>query len=258
MRRLLCLLVAAAPGVWAGSESERSPRNILDRAAEVQREASARKLAYRFEHTYRSRELQGGEAADEEMVHRYEVEPQDGEHFYHLVEKDGEPATSRDLNRERRMKRKFRALFRKESDDESGRTGFEIDRELLDRYAFESRPSVEIAGRMAWAIAFRPQDERPAIERRIDYALNALEGVLYIDSEDYGLARVDFRLSERVRVWGGLLARLERFDGRLELERLEAGLWTPREMRLRSEGRVLLDSTNQLVEMSWYGFEKGP
>lgn len=248
MRCLLGLLLI--PTLSAASPS---PEQIVERAVDAvdrAREAE-RALEYRFEHVYeRTAGPEQGEAD------RYEVEPLGDEHFYRLVERNGRPASTEDLRREERLKTKFRGLFRSEDDERAG-AGFELDRKLLERYRVVLLGEAEIEGRSAWAVGFRPrEDSSPPIERRIDYALNRLEGVLWIDREDYGLAGAEFRLSREVKVWGGLLADVDRLEGRIRMTRLEPGLWMPAAMELELTGRVLFDSLDRGVRMSWFNFER--
>jgi len=176
-----------------------------------------------------------------------------GEPFYELLERDGEPATERDLRKEAQRRARFRETL--ESDDgmahETG-LGFAISEAMLARYDFE------LAGRHpehGWQLTFRPKAGDLPERRRIDQVLNRLEGVLWIDPDDFGLTRAEFSLREPLRIWAGMLGSLTSFEGRFEQIRLAPGDWLPSKLRLEMDGWAPFYSLSRRVELDWTGYE---
>ena len=257
MPRILIVfcLVAAASAAKLPTQTP-TAQEILGCALRAAEEDYAARpgLAYRFEHLHVKRKLAAGEMR-EERRDRYRVVPEDGEHHYQLVETGGGPPTGGDLAREERLRQKFRRQMRSDGDHAHGRTGFEFDRELVDRYRFRLDGAEIVDGRPAWVLSFAPKADDLPVDRRIDYALNQLTGRMFFDKEDGRLARVEFRLASQVKVWQGLLGSVRELDGRLDFTRLEPGLWMPRRMTLNSTGRMLFESLDQQVEMTWSEFQ---
>lgn len=216
--------------------------------------AARPELAYRFEHLYVKHQVSSGQMR-EERRDRYRVVPRDGEHRFELIETGGKPATKSDLAREERLRQKFRRQTRSAGDRARGRTGFEFDRELVDRYHFRLDGVQIVEGRSAWVLNFDPKSDDLPVDRRVDYALNHLTGKMYFDQEDGRPVRVEFRLASPVKVWQGLLGSVRQLEGRLDFIRLEPGLWMPKSMTLYSSGRMLFESLNQQVEMTWSDFQ---
>jgi len=258
MPRLLLLLTVAAVAHAANLPSPTpTARQVIDRALAAAEFDQAAKpaLNYRFDHLYVKRKAASGEMR-EQRRDRYQVVPGDGEHRYELVETGGRAATRDDLAREEKLRRKFRSQMRTDDDHEHGRTGFEFDQELVDRYRFRLEGPGAVEGRKAWVVEFSPRSDDLPVDRRIDYALNQLTGRMYFDQEECRLVRVEFRLASQVKVWQGLLGSVRELDGRLEFARVEPGVWLPRRMTLNSSGRMLFESLDQEVEMVWSNFER--
>ncbi len=196
----------------------------------------------RWRHVNRTfKPVRGGEQLVESV---YVVSPVDGEPYYDLVEVDGRPAGEADRAQEEKLRKKFR-------DRVGGRSGIAFDRALIERYTLRLEGRRPLNGRLSWVVAFAPLETPPPVERAVDYALNHCRGRFWIDAEDYGLARIEFKLEEKVGVWAGLLGSVEAFEGSYTQTQLEPGGWLPESMDLRMAGRALLSSLDRRVEMRW-------
>lgn len=223
---------------------------IVDRAlAAAERSAAdGLELRYRWRHTNTTtKPSDDGSATRSE----YQVYPVAGEPFYELVEIDGQAATGNDLQREAKMREKFR-------DRVGGRSGIAFDRSLVARYKLSLEGRRLLNGRLSWVIAFAPLDDPPPVERSVDYALNHCSGRFWIDVEDSGLARIDFSLREKVRVWAGVLGAVDVFEGSFVQQRVEPGGWLPASMDLSMDGRALFSSLEQTVSLEWSDYRPIP
>ena len=224
---------------------------VLERAVEcAKRAAGASVLAqYTGEHTNRTLELDRSGRVSNERVDKYRIRTVDGEPFYELVERNGEPATQRDLRKEAERRAKFRESFESESDlAHETSLGFALTYAILERYDFELTGRHPVDG---WAIEFTPKPGELPVRKRIDQVLNRLEGTLWIDEEDFGLTRAEFALRRPLKIWAGLLGSLTRFEGRFEQVRLAPGHWLPRALRLEMDGWAPFHSLRKRVELDW-------
>ena len=81
-----------------------------------------------------------------------------------------------------------------------------------------------------------------AAEKKIDdRVLNRLAGKLWIDEQEFELAKIEFHLTEKLSIgWGGVLASLQTFAFTLTRIRLADGVWFNQLFSGDIEGRKLL------------------
>lgn len=235
---LLCLLTTAP-----AAAEPLSAQQILERALTVAERAIEDKLELR----YRWRHVNLTRRPNESTQKIFRVRPVDGEPFYELVEINGRPASEEDLEREATLRERFRSRV-------GGRRGIVFDRELMSRYRVELEGLRMLNGRQNWALSFEPVEQAPPVRRSVDHALNHSGGLLWIDAEDFGVARIDFALREPVKVWAGVLGELHSFEGAFQQERVEPGGWLPASLELSMEGRALFSSLDRVVDLEWSGY----
>lgn len=232
------ILCSLAPAVL-GAEPP-SAESILDRALVAAEAAVERNLELR----YRWRHINSTRKPKESTRKVFRVRPVEGEPFYELVEINGRPPDEDDLEREAALRESFRSRV-------GGRRGIVFDRQLMSRYRVALVGRRSHHGRPTWLLSFEPRDETPPVRRSVDHALNQSSGLLWIDAEDYGLARIDFTLRRPVKVWAGVLGEVQVFEGSFEQQRVEPGGWLPSSLDLRVEGRALFSSLDQEVDLEW-------
>ena len=93
------------------------------------------------------------------------------------------------------------------------------------------------------------------MRRRIDHALNRSRGEVWIDTETHEIARVSFRLLDRVRLWWGILGSISDATGRLERMPVTGDVWLDTEFEVYFHVRVLFRTTRQNTTTQWSEFE---
>ena len=153
-----------------------------------------------------------------------EVYPLAGALYREVIERDGNPLSPKQLEKERRRKEEIRGRrARSEKKEDEDRVRF--NRELVDRYRPELMAEQVIRGRPTYAVRFEPKSDSLPIRRRIDYALNKSRGRIFVDKETFQVARVEFQLIKPVRLWWGLLGKLRAVQGVIERAPLPDGSW---------------------------------
>jgi hypothetical protein len=182
--------------------------------------------------------------------------------FFEKVRVDGRKLTAKEQSAEKRRMEKFlRELEREKGKDTfTNPKGNRVDfnRDLIGRYRTKLAGRESIHGREAFVIEFEPKDGKLPANRRIDYALNKSNGKLWVDVEDYGVARVEFHLVEPVKLWAGLLGKVTQLDGSIETVRHDEGFWLPRELKLYFNGRILFLSFHERSTSTWRHWVPGP
>jgi hypothetical protein len=251
------ILLLLLPVALSGADAFPSAGEIIGKAlarAEWQKE-QGREAAFHYH--YRNRRTKfdssGKPTSTEERLYR--VYPVDGTPYYELIEVDGKPPDAKEREKERKRQKEFREERAKKargekSDDE--RVAF--DKDLIDRYTSTVERVAELNGRRTYVLRFEPREGGLPVRKRIDHALNNSAGRLWIDAEEFGVARVEFDLLRPVKFWGGLIGAIRDVDGRIEFTRLAGGIWHPNHMELRMEGRVVWNSLDQKMVMDWFDF----
>jgi hypothetical protein len=128
------------------------------------------------------------------------------------------------------------------ADLEAGRAateqaGVRISR-ILERYGFTYAGREEVDGRCALAFDFAARPGRFDLER--DGVLRRLAGRLWVDEEERAVARIRVRNTEGLRFAFGLGATVSSLGFEAAFARMEDGVWLPRRVEARAEGRKLL------------------
>ena len=71
--------------------------------------------------------------------------------------------------------------------------------------------------------------------------LNQLSGTVWIDAQEFELARADLHLTSPVDFWGGLIGSLKHFFYTVTRTRVADGLWVKTTASGDFEGRKLLE-----------------
>ena len=247
---------APAPGLTA--------EEIVRRAVERAERQHDSLLDAQFEATVVSRVESlgaGGQVTDTESA-LFVQYPLQGALFDEMTEKDGRPLTEKEQRDERKRREKFLKEVRKRVEaglhpQPEEDPGVRFNSELMSRYTVDLTGEEEVNGRRCWVIAFTPKPGALPMRRRIDPALNKSTGRLWIAQDDYGVARLTFAMREPFQYWGGLLATINDTEGRLEFERVAAGVWRPTDFDLKLDLRILMvKSIRRHISKEWKDFRR--
>jgi len=148
------------------------------------------------------------------------------------------------------------AVFEKEAEKEGrispankmgkkgGRLTIAFNEELLARYELTLTGRQRVGGRVAYVIFFEPNKQSRPNKPKSDRVLDKVAGKLWIDEEDYALAKLEVYLQEKVRFWGGLFGALNKMTFSLEKVRLADGAWVDRSLSGVFAGQKLFDDFN--------------
>ena len=265
MRRSACAAIVLL--AWAGTGAlprgqdptpQPSEKEILSRALE----RGLANAEQRVEEKYNFRILRVEEKLDKNArptrveKRLYQIVRYGGVRYERLLEKDGEPLSTKEQRSERRKEDKFRRRIERKGD--AGKTdGNEVrfNRDLVGRYHFRVEGTGELHGRKVYRLSFEPKNEKLPVRRRMDRALNNSRGRVWLDQESYEIARVEFELIRPTRIWWGILGSISRVEGMLDRKKGKDGVWFPSYFRLYLKGRILFRSLHSRREAHWSHFE---
>ena len=246
---------ASASGGGALPTAKEIMDHVVERARWVEQNRPALQYTY-VQHTMIEKfDDDGGVKEREERLYR--LERIEGEPFMRLVQKNGQPPTSKDLEDEKKREREFRKRLaerraRSKPDEES----FRFDSDLISKYRAEVLGREVVNGRAAYVLRFEPKSDDLPVRKRIDRLTNKLAGKLWIDEKDHEIVKAEGRLVAPARVGWGLLANFQKLDFAFEQVRMDDATWLPLRLDARLEGRVVFSTLNQRQTIRWKDFQK--
>jgi hypothetical protein len=203
---------------WIATENERDVKYTYRRVAHVEKLDSDGKVEERENRVYKAILI-------------------DGRNYERLVMKNGAPLSGDDLEEEQEKEKKFRTRPKGKKDEGE----IVLDREMAARYKFRLKGKEEVGGRSAYVLSFAPdRNKKLPDKKKEDAVLNALAGKIWVDEQEYAIARIDARLTRTVRVGLGLIAFIKKARLRFETRRTGEGEWLPHSMRSFFWGRTFL------------------
>ena len=210
---------------------------------------------YRALLTSEAREFDGsGEVAEETRV-EWESIPIDGGRFSRRLAIDGRPLTEEERARESEREAAFRTRLRRlragELEPEENETAIVFDEALVARYDLTPDGEARLRRRPSHRIAFAPRDGDLPVRRGMDRALNRLRGRIWIDRETREVARVEFELMGRVRLWWGLIGTIHHVRGSFDRGPVLDGSWGILQNEVYTDIRVLFSRSRQASIQRW-------
>lgn len=128
--------------------------------------------------------------------------------------------------------------------------------ELIGKYVFTLVDRLSINGRPAFVVAFQPKQKDLPGKELAEKVMNQAKGKLWIDAEEFELAKAQVHVDSEIPVGGGLLGSLKRAAFLLERTRLANGVWFDRSTKTDYEARKLTESTRVITRSESSNFQK--
>ena len=252
----ICAVGTVAVEAVAPEDGEPDVRAIVVEAVERMDEAQQAAAGdYRALVTSESREFDGRGEVEEETRVEWESIPIDGARFSRRIAIDGRPLTAEEQTRETEREAAFRERLRRlragEIEPEENENQIIFDEELVARYDMTLEGEEPFRNRASYRIAFAPRDGDLPVRRQIERALNKARGRIWVDRETHEIARLEFELIDRVRLWWGLVGTIHRFRGSLDRGPVLDGRWANLQSESYSDVRVFFSRSRQASVQRW-------
>ena len=89
----------------------------------------------------------------------------------------------------------------------------------------------------------------------MDRALNKVRGQIWIDRETREVARIEFELVERVRLWWGLVGTIHHFRGSMDRGPVLDGIWASLQNENYGDFRFFFSRSRQASMRRWRAYE---
>jgi hypothetical protein len=170
----------------------------------------------------------------------YRVSFEDGRTRARLMEVNGHAPEHADLKKQTDNESTGNQLLGSKSSSGEQRENF-LTAEIVSRFDFKVESETTLNGRAAYEISFQPKTPAPPVHHLVDRLLDRMSGILWIDAEEFELARADLQLRSEVNFLGGFIGTLKKLAYTMTRTRLADGVWLRTSSSGDFEGRKLVD-----------------
>jgi hypothetical protein len=221
-----------------------SADEVIGRAVSRAQETATRasQTAYTYTKLTFTEELDVSGRVKERKEKVYQVVFQDGLTRPKLLSVNGHPPAQKDIKKQLENEANARKVIGKSKTTRGGvnRENF-LTPELVARFSFKIIDEEPINGRRAYRVAFEPKRPGPPAHHIVERLLDQLSGTVWIDAEEFEIARAEISLGSEVDLLGGVAGSLKKLAYTLTRTRLDEGLWFNTLSFGDFEGRRLLD-----------------
>jgi hypothetical protein len=235
-----CLATALAEASSLPS-AEELVKKAVDRAAQAQ--AKSTQPAYTYTKLTVTEELDASGNVKEREQKVYNVVFQSGASYLKLIEVNGHAPAEADRKKQAEKELNLNKLTGDRKSGKASPADNILTPELVARYDFTVITKESINGRQAYKLKFHPKSPELPVRHIVDRLLNRISGTVWIDAEEYEVARANIFLGSEINLLGGVIGSLKHLAYTVTRTRMSDGLWFNTSSSGDFEGRKLLDST---------------
>lgn len=217
--------------------------NVMQKAVERAKQVETRSSepGYTYRKVSVTEELDGAGKIKERKEKIYEVSCRAGSSWARLLAVNGHPPCRTDMKEQTENETNAKHVLGHSKDGlNNGEQNF-LTPELVGRFDYTLIGQTNLNGRLAYQLDFTPKNPEPPIHTIFDRLLNRLSGTIWIDAEEFELARAQLQLNSEVDLLWGVAGCLKKLTYTVTRIRVGDGLWLNSCSSGNFEGRKLLD-----------------
>ena len=252
------LLLGGSAGSLLRAETPLAADEVMQKAVERARWSATQqdRPNYTYTKITVTEELDANGKVKERKEKLYEGVVESGLTYLRLIKVNGQnlPAVELRKQEERELKDRETLAQRKSANGGDDRENF-LTTELIAKYIFAVVDRKPVNDRPAYVLTFRPKPG--LLQKRVaDRLLNHLGGKIWIDEQEFEIAKIEIHLQSEVSLWGGFLASLKGFSFTLSRTRVEDGVWFNSMSNGDFEGRKLMDNAHVRTQSQSTNFRR--
>jgi len=173
----------------------------------------------------------------------YEVAYTDGYSHSTLLQVNGHAPSESDLKQQTENEVSMRQITGDTKAKGDNRENF-LTADLAARFNFTLLGTTNLNGRTAYKVAFQPKSPQLPVRRMVDRLLNQISGTIWIDAQEFEVARAEVSLRSEVNLLGGIAGSLKMLTYSLVRTRVADGVWFSTLSNGDILGRKLLATTH--------------
>jgi hypothetical protein len=127
--------------------------------------------------------------------------------------------------------------------------------DILERFTFTVTGRTNRMRRSVVMLEFQPRADAPN-RNLTDRIVNKISGAVWVDERDAEIVRLDLKMTEPVKFWGGILGQLDRFEWTLWRRRSALGPWFNERSSGMVQIRKLFTSTRFRISEESFNFRR--
>jgi hypothetical protein len=220
-------------------------QKAVERSSSVRQDMTHTAYTYTKVNVTEERDGKGNLKRRKERV--FEVYFRNGATCVKLVEVNGHPPVDEDLKFQAETQSSVHQFLGQPKTGGDNRENF-LTPELTARFDYTLIGQCLLNGRTAYQITFKPKSPELPVRRVMDRVLNQISGTLWIDADEFEVARADLQLGSEVDFLGGVIGCLRKVAYSMTRVRMPDGIWLHSFSSGDFEGRKLLDSVRLRIK----------
>jgi hypothetical protein len=223
------------------AENSMSADEVIQKAAAraQQPEGKSGKRAYTYTKLTVMEEFDSSGKVKEHKEKVYQVNLRNGATFAKLIEVNGHAPAEADLKKQAENESNARQMAGSTKRDT--RETF-LTPEVVERFDFTLLGRTNFNGRATYQIGFQPKNPVPPTHHMVDRLLDRISGKVWIDAEEFEIARAEINLGSEVNLLGGVVGSLKKLAYTMTCTRIDDGVWLKTSSFGDFEGRKLVDA----------------
>jgi hypothetical protein len=260
----MLLSIFGFASAWQGAlaaEPSLTAEQIVTKVMEQVR--APERTEHRQDYTYSkhvlAEELNSKDQVEDRKEKVYQI--QGGVAVLQSMKVNGKPVTEEELKKENERVLKTRQKLtgaKISKTDENWETFLTSD--LLARYKFTLVRQELLNQRPSYVLTFVPLSTKLPVKRTMDRVLNQIAGTVWVDAQEFEIAKADVSVQSKVTL-GGILevvGALKQFHYVIERQRVDNLVWFNKATKGEVEGRKLWDNTHVRSQTESSDFHKIP
>jgi hypothetical protein len=223
----------------------------VDRAQVAEKQPGQKDFTYTKVSVTEELDARGNVKERKEKVYR--VYFQKGATYARLVEVNGKPTGQADMKTQSDNEATTRQVLG-DAKPTKGEKSF-LTPEVAARFDFRLAGQEQINGRPAYQVIFTPKSPEPPVHAIIDRLINRISGTVWIDAQEFEIARADLKLGSEVNLLGGVVGSLKKLAYTMTRTRMADGIWLNTSSSGDFEGRKLIDAMRIKTHSRAVGFK---
>ena len=228
----------------AEAASSLTAAEVIQRAVARAQQAEVRtgRAGYTYTKLTVTEELDATGKVKQRKEKVYQVYFQRGATYLKLLTVNGRPPAHADARKQAENEKESREMLgSSKARNADNRENF-LTPELVARFNFTLVDQQTLDGRPAYQLTFAPKQPAPPVHHIVDRLLNRISGTVWIDAEEFEIARAEISLGSEVDFLGGVVGSLKKLAYSMTRTRVGDGFWFNTLSTGDFEGRKLLDS----------------
>jgi hypothetical protein len=184
----------------------------------------------------------------------------EGRPFSRLIAIDGKPLSAdeqaKQAAREKAVlearQKKSAETKKKNADDD-----FQIDEQFMGHFKFDIVGREAINGRDSYIVTVLPKPSGAPVRNNTEKMFVHMQGKVWVDAQDYSLAKCDIHLSEPTSFYG-FLGSVRQLDFVMQRRWVDEKVWMTEKLKFAIDGRRLTTAMRMRQESTYSDYKKLP